>query len=138
VARRWKWEEQVKLCALLSRWLPADAFFSAIDNIARDATSGAMRQRRCVVPGLPDCLIVYRGRLIAVELKSPSGKCTSAQREVRKALLRSGCRWFECISARGDGRDRRVRRAISHDYPRGRHSGALEEAAISGLGKTTF
>jgi hypothetical protein len=32
-------------------------------------------------------------------VKSPSGKCTSAQRAVREALLRSGCQWFECRSA---------------------------------------
>jgi hypothetical protein len=37
--------------------------------------------------------------LIAIELKSPSGKCTSAQRAVREALLRAGCQWFECRSA---------------------------------------
>jgi hypothetical protein len=63
-----------------------------------------MRRLRGVVAGLPDNLVVQRRKrtgcmLIAIELKSPSGKCTSAQREVRKSLLRSGCRWFECRSA---------------------------------------
>ena len=58
-----------------------------------------MRKKRGVKPGVPDILILYRGKLIAIELKSRRGQCSWSQRAVRERLLRAGARWWVCRSA---------------------------------------
>jgi hypothetical protein len=95
-----EWIEQVKLSGLLDRWLDAGCTFAtAVDTVARSATAGAMRKKRGVKPGVPDDLVLYRGKLIGLELKSPGARCSAAQREVRERLLRAGAVWWECRSA---------------------------------------
>jgi hypothetical protein len=64
--------------------------------VAASALSGAIRKQRGVKPGVPDQLILYRGKLIAIEMKSRNGKCSRSQRLVREAPLRAGAEWFEC------------------------------------------
>jgi hypothetical protein len=100
MARRAEWLAQAKLSRLLDRWLPDDAFFTATDAVARSATSGAMRKRRGLKPGVPDVLIWCRHTgPIALELKGPSGRLSASQLAVREALLRANCIWWECRSA---------------------------------------
>jgi hypothetical protein len=100
MARREEWQEQKKLARLLDKWLdPACTFWTATDPVAASALSGAIRKQRGVKPGVPDILVLYRGKLIAVELKSRCGKCSPPQRAVREALLRTGAEWWECRSA---------------------------------------
>jgi hypothetical protein len=102
--RRWEWREQVRLSQLLSKWLDRScSFATAIDNVASSALSGFVRRKRGVVPGLPDNWIIHRTKrtriIVAIELKSPSGKCSRPQREVREALLRAGVQWWVCRTA---------------------------------------
>ena len=87
---------------LLDKWLdPACTFWTATDPVAPSALSGAIRKQRGAKPGVPDQLILYRGKLIAIELKSRCGKCSPPQRAVREDLLRAGARgWWVCRSAR--------------------------------------
>jgi hypothetical protein len=100
VARREEWREQVKLARLLDKWLdPARTFWTATDPVAPSVTSGAMRKKRGVKPGVPDVLVWYLGKSIAIELKSRRGQCSPAQRAVREALLRAGAQWWVCRSA---------------------------------------
>ena len=102
MARRAEWLQQMALCRLLTKWLPDDAFFTATDAVARSATSGAMRKRRGLKPGVPDVLIWCRHTgPIALELKGPSGsgRLSASQLAVREALLRANCIWWECRSA---------------------------------------
>ena len=84
---------------MLARWLPDDAFWSAFDPVASSPQSGWVRKRRGVRPGCPDNWVVYCGRLITIELKSPAGVLSRAQRATREALLRARCEWWECRSA---------------------------------------
>ncbi len=102
MARREEWQEQKKLARLLDKWLdPACTFWTATDPVAPSALSGAIRKQRGVKPGVPDQLILYRGKLIAIELKSRCGKCSPPQRAVREDLLRAGARgWWVCRTAR--------------------------------------
>jgi hypothetical protein len=102
MARREEWQEQKKLARLLDKWLdPACTFWTATDPVTASALSGAMRKQRGVKPGVPDQLILYRGKLIAIELKSRSGKCGPPQRAAREDLLRAGARgWWVCRTAR--------------------------------------
>jgi len=140
VAHRAEWLQQVELCRLLDKWLPDDAFWTATDPVAPSPMSGAMRRRRGIKRGVPDILIwCRRTKPIAIEMKSPGGRCSASQRATRKALIAAGVKWFEARSAcRSDDRDRGVPPEVSPDHPHRRHGGALEEAAISGLGKTAF
>ena len=85
---------------LLAKWLdPATSFATAFDPVARSKLSGFLRKKRGVMPGCPDNWVLHSGRLICVELKSPPGRCSRAQRAVREALIRSGAEWWEARSA---------------------------------------
>jgi hypothetical protein len=100
VSRREEWQEQVKLSCLLDKWLDHTCTFAtATDPVASSATAGAMRKKRGVKPGLPDTLVLYRGKLVTLELKSRQGRCSASQRAAREALLRAGAEWWECRSA---------------------------------------
>ena len=100
MARREEWQTQTEVAARLDAWLPADAFWTALDPIAPSATSGLLRKRRGCKAGVPDILILYRGKLITIELKSRRGQCSRSQRAVRVALLRAGvAAWWVCRSA---------------------------------------
>src|SRR5262245_47388621 len=82
------------------KWLdPACTFWTATDPVAASVTSGAMRKKRGVKPGVPDTLVLHRGKLVTLELKSRQGKCSASQRAARQALLRAGADWWECRSA---------------------------------------
>jgi len=97
MARREEWQEQKKLARLLDKWLdPACTFWTATDPVASSVTSGAMRKKRGVKPGVPDVLVWYRGKSIAIELKSRRGQCSRSQRLVREA----GAHWWVARSAR--------------------------------------
>jgi hypothetical protein len=101
VARREEWREQVRLASLLDKWMdPSCAFWSATDPVAPSAMSGALRRARGVKPGVPDTLIWYRRKSIAIEMKSRSGRCSAAQRVAREGLIRAGAAWWVCRSAR--------------------------------------
>jgi hypothetical protein len=100
VANRAEWREQTALASLLGRWLPDDAFFTATDPIAPSARSGALRRARGVAPGVPDMLVWYRGKSIAIELKAPGGRCTPSQLATREALIKARVTWWLCLSAR--------------------------------------
>jgi hypothetical protein len=49
---------------------------------------------------VPDISVLYRGKLIAIELKSLRSKCSLPQRAVRDALLPAGAQWWVCRTAR--------------------------------------
>ena len=91
----------MRLCVLLTQWAdPASTFWTATDPIAPSALAGAMRKRRGVKAGVPDTLLWSLHTLpIGIEMKSPDGRCSHAQRSVRQAMLRAGCEWWECRSA---------------------------------------
>jgi hypothetical protein len=72
-----------------------------------------MRKKRGVKPGVPDTLVLYCGKLIAMELKSRHGQCNRSQREMREGLLRAAAQWW-------------LRRAASGRWP---NPGALPHAA---------
>ena len=100
MSRRNEWLEQVKLKFLLDKWLDPDCtFWTATDPVAPSATAGAMRKKRGVKAGVPDTLVLYRGKLVTLELKSRQGRCSASQRETRLAILAARGDWWECRSA---------------------------------------
>jgi hypothetical protein len=100
VARREEWLQQVRLALLLDRWVDSTTtWWSAIDTVARSASSGAMRRKRGCKSGTPDTFVLYRGKLVTIEMKSRRGQCSPSQRLAREALLRAGAQWWVCRSA---------------------------------------
>lgn len=88
-----EWQFQRTANAFLSKALPHDAYYSAIDvGTAGGARLGALRKARGVKPGIPDVLIVWRGRTLWIELKSGTS-LSEAQKITRDQLRANGHMW---------------------------------------------
>ena len=48
---------------------------------------------------MPDIYVLYHGKSVYVELKSPIGSLSQVQRAMRLALLVGGAGWWLCRSA---------------------------------------
>ena len=79
-SRRQEWAEQTRLAEELPKYLPADAFWSALENRPLSPLAGLLQKRRGVRSGLPDLHILYRGKSIYVEMKSHRGLASPAQK----------------------------------------------------------
>jgi hypothetical protein len=100
-ARQWEWAEQAKLAARLRKMLdPARVFWTAVDNQPWSKVAGIMRKRRGCRSGTPDLLILHKGKLIGLEMKSRIGRVSRAQKEVRLEMLRAGGMWWMARTAR--------------------------------------
>ena len=56
----------------------------------RDEATAAKLKTMGVIPGLADLMFVWRGRLYAVEVKSPTGRSSTYQRAWREELETAG------------------------------------------------
>jgi hypothetical protein len=100
-SRREEWAEQTKLAEMLEKYLdPADTFWTSLENKPLSRLSGLFQKRRGVRSGLPDVLVIWRGKPIFVELKSRAGVATKSQKQVRVELLPAGATWWMARSAR--------------------------------------
>ena len=63
---RQEWQEQKQLARLLDRWLDP----SPASGARSSALAGAIRKARGVKPRVPDVLIWYHGKTVAIEPKS--------------------------------------------------------------------
>jgi hypothetical protein len=100
-ARQWERDIQIELAVRLSRLLdPACVFWTSIDNQPWSKVAGIKRKLRGCRAGTPDVLILYKGKLIFLELKSRVGKVSEAQRDVRLQILRAGGMWWLVRSVR--------------------------------------
>ena len=71
--------------------LPSDAcWFHPPNGGARSPVEAAIFKGLGVKPGVPDLVIVHRGRLIAIELKAPGGHLTPAQKAMHERLQLAG------------------------------------------------
>lgn len=98
--RQAEWQEQAKLATLLAKLLdPAYIFWTAVDNTPWSLPDGIRRKSRGIKRGVPDVLLWFDGRTVAIEMKSQTGKLSREQREVRDAMQRVGIAWHLCRSA---------------------------------------
>ncbi len=82
--------------AFLDAALPSDAFAAHYPAGGKrpKSTAGKMKSMGQVA-GMPDWLIVYRGRLFGIELKTRSGRLSPEQIATHDALRRAGaCVWL--------------------------------------------
>ena len=88
-----EWRAQEVDNAFLSRALPEDAYYTAIDGgRAPNAKIGAARKRRGIKAGLPDFLIVWSGITLWIERKA-GASLSPNQKVTRDYLVRNGHRW---------------------------------------------
>ncbi len=100
-ARQWEWAEQIELAAQLGELLdPACVFWTAVDNQSWSKVAGILRKKRGCRSGTPDLLVLCKGRVIFLELKSLIGRLSRAQKEVRLEIPRAGGTWWMCRTAR--------------------------------------
>ena len=97
--RHTEWSEQIRLTKLLAQYLPDNVFWSALSNAPRTALAGYLARLRGVRSGLTDLIVVYDGRVIWVEMKSPAGVASKVQRQVCAELRAAGADWYLARSA---------------------------------------
>ena len=89
-----EWRDQRGYNAFLSKILPADAYYTAIDvGRSASANQGMMRKMRGVKPGIPDFVIAWNGIALWLECKTAGGSLSPHQKTTRDALLHNGHRW---------------------------------------------
>ena len=100
-SRHQEWSEQTKLAALLAKYLdPESTFWTSPENKPISRVSGMFQKRRGVRSGLPDVLVISRGKPIFVELKSRGGVASKTQKQIRLEMLPVGATWWMARSAR--------------------------------------
>lgn len=97
--RHREFSEQIRLTKLLAQYLPDNVFWSALSNAPRTALAGHLARLRGVRSGLTDIIVVYDGRAIWVEMKSPAGVASKVQRQVCAELRVAGADWYLARSA---------------------------------------
>src|SRR4029077_2490015 len=99
--RREEWRQQMKLSVMLDKYLdPPCSFWTSLENKPISRISGIFQKKRGVRSGLPDVLILYRGKLIFIELKSRRGVASKVQKQIRLEILPAGASWWMARSAR--------------------------------------
>jgi VRR-NUC domain len=97
--RHTEFSEQVRLTKLLTQYLPDNVFWSALSNAPRTALAGYLARLKGARSGLTDIIVVYDGRVIWVEMKSPAGVASKVQRQVCAELQAAGADWYLARSA---------------------------------------
>src|SRR5262249_6642897 len=75
---------------------PGCVFWTSNENVPSSPRHGYVRKQRGIVAGLPDLMVICRGRVIFVELKTKLGRLSPSQRACRGRLLAAGVRWGWC------------------------------------------
>lgn len=94
---------QIAVARFLDVSLPEGAVWFAVPNGgSRNPIEAAKMKRMGTRPGIPDLCIVWRGRVIFIELKTPKGRTSPAQEAVMSALTMAGavvnvCRSLEDV-----------------------------------------
>jgi hypothetical protein len=81
LSRREAWATRTRVAELLKHHLPAGCFATALENAPRSALSGKLAKLRGTRAGLPDWLIIWRGEIIFIELKSKRSVASQVQRQ---------------------------------------------------------
>ena len=88
-----EWREQIRVAELLNKYLADNVFWSALSNAPRTAIAGCLARQRGVRSGLSDIMVVHDGRVTFVEMKSPVGVASRAQRQVCAEVRAAGADW---------------------------------------------
>lgn len=96
---------QRSVAAFLDVALPREAvWFHPPNGGARTKAEAGVFRATGVKPGVPDVVIIYRGRPLFIELKNPArrghknGGLSDAQVEMRERLTRAGAVYHVCYT----------------------------------------
>jgi hypothetical protein len=88
---------QKAVCAHLDVALPSSAYYCAVPNgavLSGDAKARGMQMNKLkatgLKPGAPDLVICWSGRFIGIELKSPTGTVSEAQKDASDRITLAG------------------------------------------------
>jgi hypothetical protein len=110
-------------------------FWTASDPVAASVTSGAMRKKRGVKAGLPDTLVLYRGKIVTLELKSAAGAMQRVAADGARGVAAGRSRMVGMpLGARGDVGAPQAGREVPQARPRRRRNGALAAAPARAVG----
>ena len=88
---------QRQVADFLTLALPApDAWFTTIPAGGGGKVRGAILKGMGYKAGTPDMLVIYRGRAIWLELKTPRGTLSERQEQCGIDLVQAGCFWTVC------------------------------------------
>ena len=87
---------QGAVAEFLDRALPSDAaWFHPPNGGHRHPVVAAKLKAQGVKPGVPDVVIIWRGRAIFIELKAHKGSLSDAQKAMQTRLVLSGAVVFD-------------------------------------------
>ena len=86
---------QQSVAAYLDRVLPPGVFWTAVGHGGGGHGRGAILNSMGLRPGCPDLFVLYQGRFLSIELKSPKGRVSAAQERCAHLLINSGGYWTE-------------------------------------------
>lgn len=82
---------QIATASYLDLALPEDAvWFHPPNGGARSKAEAGIFKAMGVKAGVPDIIIIWRGRVIAIELKAPNGRLSTAQKDMHAYLTQAG------------------------------------------------
>lgn len=94
---------QGAVAEFLDRALPADAaWFHPPNGGHRHPVVAAKLKAQGVKPGVPDVVIIWRGRAIFIELKAHKGSLSDAQKAMQTRLVLSGGVVFDIARSVGE------------------------------------
>jgi hypothetical protein len=82
---------QTQVCHFLSLSLDGNSWYTAIPLGGGGRLRGAQLKRTGTKPGVPDILVTNDGRAIWLELKTPRGALSDAQRYCHEQIKRARC-----------------------------------------------
>ena len=102
-SRREEWSAQTKLAEMLDKYLdPADTLWTSLENKPLSRLSGLFQKRRGVRRGLPDELVIWRGKPIFIEI---AGRCSDESAETNPRETAAGRRRMVAGEKRPRGAD---------------------------------
>lgn len=85
---------QGSVVEFLRRALPFPGIvFHVANGGSRDKREAARLKWQGVLPGVPDLLVIYDGRVFGVELKSPKGQLSTEQAGMSETFAANGFAW---------------------------------------------
>ena len=90
---------QIATVKFLHHALPPDAVFTGVEHAQQmSPRAGSIRKAKGVRRGLSDLMIWWRGKFIAVELKTDAGRMSDAQKEFADGIVGAGFAFHCCRS----------------------------------------
>ena len=79
--------------------IPDDAVWTTVEHGGkRGAREAGRLKRKGLKPGWPDIIVVYRGRVVVIELKAPGGRLSPAQKTMHEHLKLAGALVYTATS----------------------------------------